>query len=105
MKQRCTIYFMASGFHVVSQSVTIHGIGVDTEPMFIVETSETDEALGSKVFLALRASREDIPPPNPADLSKQLLSFLKEKSWKNVGRKAKLIDLVFENGAVTIFPS
>ena len=104
--ERCGVYFRNGSIYVETYSCDEFGIWVPDAKILNVERGST-RGIGKNVITALNASRKGIPHPKPDDmkqLEKKLNQFMGAKSWAELEKTSKYINLERDKLVTKIYP-
>lgn len=90
-----------------SVSVTVAGVGVDSQPVFELATDNVI-GLGAAILEALQHSRSGVPHPAQAEwgqIGVPILKAAKVRSWRALARSAKYVHMRVEKDSVVFTPT
>lgn len=103
MKKACGIYITNSYFKIVTMYRLESGIYIISNPIYLLPKNSTLDVLFNKVIESLDESRElKIEEEKSFRLGRNLLKFLKEKSFKNLYQNSIVYSIYLDENHLSI---
>lgn len=102
----CEVYVRDDAIYVFSESETVLGWGISSEPRMKLARNASPKVLGEAIVAALNASQKAVPQPEDIrDVTNEVLSFTGFKTWKAFAKNARLFLIAYDGTEVQIIPT
>lgn len=108
MNATCLVYVFDDRLIVSSMEKLKSGMGMEAGFYAIIANDSDAITLGKSVMDALNSYRGGVPDPSDEDFrvkTKERLRVYGVKSWKELEKKAKLIDVTLEGRKILVMPT